>query len=183
MQELIKNIENWAEERNLINGSTPQKQFIKLMEKFGELCAGISKNNIDMIKDSIGDCVVVLVIMNKQAGGKLFPDGLQGVFYDISKEDFSKKIEMGINISSKEILVSNIVQASAQGLGEMGEMLFSDEYEDITGILTCFYAFSEIYKLSFENCVRSAWEEIKDRKGKMINGVFVKEADLGAKND
>ena len=41
MQELITNIENWAEERNLINGSTPQKQFIKLMEEFGELCGGM----------------------------------------------------------------------------------------------------------------------------------------------
>ena len=27
-------------------------------------------------------------------------------------------------------------------------------------------------------CVEAAYEEIKDRKGKMINGVFVKEADL-----
>ncbi|KYK87319.1 hypothetical protein RO04_00840 [Aggregatibacter actinomycetemcomitans] len=66
MKELIKNIENWAEERNLIQGSTPQKQFIKLMEEFGELCAGISKNNIEMIKDSIGDCFVVMAILSKQ---------------------------------------------------------------------------------------------------------------------
>ena len=33
LKELIKNIENWAEARNLIEGSTPQKQFIKLMEE------------------------------------------------------------------------------------------------------------------------------------------------------
>ena len=66
MRELIQQIEQWAEERNLIQGSTPEKQFIKLMEEFGELCAGISKNNIEMIKDSIGDCFVVLVILNKQ---------------------------------------------------------------------------------------------------------------------
>lgn len=183
MQELIKNIENWAEERNLINGSTPQKQFIKLMEEFGELCAGISKNNIDMIKDSIGDCFVVLVIMNKQTGGELFHNGLQGIFNEISKEDFSNEIEMGINRTSKEILVSNLIQASVQELGEIGEMLFLDKYEDITGVLTCFYGVSEVYKLSFKNCVSSEWEEIKDRKGKMINGVFVKEADLGVKND
>ena len=52
MKELIKKIENWAEERNLIKGSTPQKQFIKLMEEFGELCSGISKNKIDVVKDS-----------------------------------------------------------------------------------------------------------------------------------
>lgn len=32
--------------------------------------------------------------------------------------------------------------------------------------------------LDIEECVQMAYEEIKDRKGKMINGVFVKEADL-----
>jgi hypothetical protein len=29
-----------------------------------------------------------------------------------------------------------------------------------------------------EECIQTAWNEIKDLKGKMINGVFVKEADL-----
>lgn len=29
--------------------------------------------------------------------------------------------------------------------------------------------------LSIENCINTAYEEIKNRKGKMVNGVFVKE--------
>ncbi|MBN6886225.1 NTP pyrophosphatase (non-canonical NTP hydrolase) [Cytobacillus horneckiae] len=32
--------------------------------------------------------------------------------------------------------------------------------------------------LNIEDCISAAYEEIKDRKGKMVNGVFVKEADL-----
>lgn len=32
--------------------------------------------------------------------------------------------------------------------------------------------------LHIEDCVDAAYEEIKDRKGRMINGVFVKEADI-----
>ena len=66
MQKLIQQIEQWAEDRNLIRGSTPQKQMLKLMEEFGELCGGISKNKPDVIKDSVGDCTVVLIILNKQ---------------------------------------------------------------------------------------------------------------------
>ena len=66
LKQLIKNIEQWAEDRNLIEGSTPKKQFIKLMEEFGELCSGVSKNKIDVIKDSIGDCFVVLTILSAQ---------------------------------------------------------------------------------------------------------------------
>lgn len=32
--------------------------------------------------------------------------------------------------------------------------------------------------LSLEECLQTAYDEIKGRKGKMINGVFVKESDL-----
>jgi len=32
--------------------------------------------------------------------------------------------------------------------------------------------------MDIEDCIQAAYEEIKDRKGKMINGVFVKESDL-----
>lgn len=32
--------------------------------------------------------------------------------------------------------------------------------------------------ISYETCLDSAYQEIKDRKGKMIDGVFVKESDL-----
>ena len=32
--------------------------------------------------------------------------------------------------------------------------------------------------LDIEECIATAYEEIKDRKGKMIDGVFVKEEDL-----
>ncbi len=32
--------------------------------------------------------------------------------------------------------------------------------------------------LDIRYCVKLAYNEIKDRKGKMVNGVFVKEADL-----
>ena len=32
--------------------------------------------------------------------------------------------------------------------------------------------------IDIEECIEMAYEEIKDRKGKMIDGVFVKESDL-----
>ena len=36
------------------------------------------------------------------------------------------------------------------------------------------------YRLStnLEECLAAAYDEIKDRRGKMVNGVFVKESDL-----
>jgi len=32
--------------------------------------------------------------------------------------------------------------------------------------------------LNIQDCIKLAYEEIKDRKGNMVNGVFVKENDL-----
>lgn len=34
--------------------------------------------------------------------------------------------------------------------------------------------------VNIEDCIRMAYEEIKDRKGEMVNGVYVKEDDLNA---
>ena len=44
----------WAEERNLIKGSNPESQMLKLMEEAGELASDIAKRRC--VKDSIGDC-------------------------------------------------------------------------------------------------------------------------------
>ena len=32
--------------------------------------------------------------------------------------------------------------------------------------------------MTVEKCLQAAYEEIKDRKGKMVNGVFVKQEDI-----
>lgn len=93
-------IRNWAQERNLIRGSTPEKQFTKLIEEVGELAAGIARGCDEAVMDGIGDCFVVLTILAAQHG------------------------------------------------------------------------------MDIEECIAAAWDEIKDRKGRMVDGVFVKEADL-----
>lgn len=62
----IKLVEKWAEERNLIEGSNPQAQMLKLLEETGELASGIAKNNREVIVDSIGDVLIVLTILCKQ---------------------------------------------------------------------------------------------------------------------
>ena len=92
-------IRRWANDRCLIQGSTPEKQFLKLSEEIGELAEGLAKGRIAAIKDGIGDAVVVLTILAAQN--------------DVPIED----------------------------------------------------------------CIERAWNEIKDRKGRMVNGVFVKEGD------
>lgn len=55
---------------------------------------------------------------------------------------------------------------------------FGYEEEMLKDIIFLLMRISSRYGLDFVECVESAYKEIKDRKGKMINGKFVKEADL-----
>jgi len=97
---LVFKVEQWAYDRNLIEGLTPTQQFPKLIEEVGELAGSIPRNNLAVFKDSIGDIIVVLVILAAQKG------------------------------------------------------------------------------FSLEDCLAEAYDEIKDRKGIVVDGIFVKEADL-----
>lgn len=99
MNELIKQVEQWFIDRNL-HTADPNKQMLKLFEELGEVASGMARNDLEEIKDGIGDTLVVLIGLSMQ-------------------------LEM------------NITQ-----------------------------------------CLNVAYNEIKDRKGRLINGVFVKEEDL-----
>ena len=55
-----RRIRGWFEDRGIIEHSTPQAQLTKLEEEFLELVEGIDKDEIDEIKDAIGDMAVVL---------------------------------------------------------------------------------------------------------------------------
>jgi len=98
MNDLIEKTIKWAHDRNLIEGSTADKQFHKLIQECGEWSDDHCKG-----KDSrceFGDILVVLIIMAEQC------------------------------------------------------------------------------EFTLEECLSLAYEKIKDRKGKMVNGTFVKETDL-----
>ncbi len=92
-------IRQWASARNLIEGSDPKSQMLKLTEEVGELAGAIARGKRAAAADGIGDAVVVLTILAAQLS------------------------------------------------------------------------------LNVEDCINAAWAEIKDRKGRMENGVFIKEGD------
>ncbi len=91
-------IRQWAQDRNLIEGSDLKSQFVKLIEEAGELANAIGKKNDIEFADAIGDMFVVLTIMAAQN------------------------------------------------------------------------------RMHIEDCIDGAWQEIKDRKGKMLDGIFQKDA-------
>lgn len=63
----------------------------------------------------------------------------------------------------------------AQGMAKNNSKQIVDSIGDVYVVLVIL---SEQLGLEIEDCVGLAYQEIKDRKGKMVNGVFVKEDDL-----
>ena len=157
MEELIKKVQEWSIERGL-NTADPNKQRLKLWEEFGELNASIARDDREGAIEAIGDMLVVMIIYKQQLGyGSNYvfepkQDNLDflGRLEDIDLIDF---IGRGIYDSSNYI----------EGLGMVVDNLTVLAYRLSTNL---------------EECLAAAYDVIKDRKGKMINGVFVKESDL-----
>ena len=65
-------------------------------------------------------------------------------------------------------------------LGELAEGMAKDKPEQITDSIGDAYVVMTILSMqlgiNIEDCIAQAYDEIKDRRGKMVDGVFVKEA-------
>jgi NTP pyrophosphatase (non-canonical NTP hydrolase) len=64
----FEDIRTWAANRNLIHGSDPKSQMLKLAEEMGELAGALARGKETEADDAIGDMVVVLTILSSQRG-------------------------------------------------------------------------------------------------------------------
>ena len=67
-----------------------------------------------------------------------------------------------------------------QEVGELSDNVCKnkDVADDIGDIMVVLINIAERNGLSLEHCLDVAYDDIKDRKGQMIDGIFVKEGDL-----
>lgn len=154
-------IRAWAEARNLIEGSDPKSQLLKTMSELGELADGINKNRPIEIKDGIGDTEVTLIIIAAQIGRNI--------------EDIDI-----VWIADHEISAKDMVLNLMDIIGSIGVSLL--DRTDIAVGCSCAHKQLEALAIScgltFEECIEHAWNDIKYRKGRMCNGVFIKEGDV-----
>lgn len=116
MEELIQKVIQWANDRNIIQGSSATKQLEKTAAEFTELAIAVGKD-----------------------------------------EAISTRATASANY------VSEVSAELADGIGD---------------VLVTLIIVAEQLGLDIHDCLEGAYNEIKDRKGKMIDGKFVKEADL-----
>ena len=70
--------------------------------------------------------------------------------------------------------LSEEVGELAHGIAKNRPAEIADGIGDAVVVLTILAAQNG---MTIEDCIESAWAEIKDRKGRMVDGVFIKEGD------
>ena len=67
-----------------------------------------------------------------------------------------------------------------QEAGELSDNICkgNDIKDDIGDMIVVLINIAERNDVSLTECIKTAWEDIKDRKGQMRDGVFIKEDDL-----
>lgn len=162
IEELTELTRQWFIDRDITQGNV-FKQTLKLFEELGELCAGYAKQKEQLTKDSIGDCAVVVVglammieldpveIMIKAVEARKgdVKDCFELMIENASEFQFTRKHEVKINAKFNLLRIVSYLKAIAHKLG-----------------------------YDFADCFELAYNEIKDRKGRWVEGSFVKEEDL-----
>ena len=157
MLELIKKIEKWANDRNIIKGSKPIDQAMKLFSEFGELADNVGKGRD--CRDDIGDVFVVLTIMTAQ--------------HNHSISDHLASCGKGYNLKGEVVeLCENLVVFAGANCLE-----YEKEQEALSTAICLLESIALQNMSSLEECVQIAYDDIKDRKGIMSGGIFIKESD------
>lgn len=168
--ETIELIKQWATDREL-HAADPVKQLWKLVEENGELAAGVLKQKPEMVEDAAGDMVVVMTILLMQLG-----DDIQDVF---NNQDILQDVKKNNNNDYSLMATLDGIYKLSNQLYFDKENLMQEKVQKIIGqILIGINGICRNHDLYLFECIDVAYNEIKDRKGKTVNGSFVKEADL-----
>ena len=120
----LSKITQWHKDRNLIDGSTNNAQFVKLLEEVIELYATLNPSLVD---DELWE---------------------------------------GFNNVVSDLYFAGRIKQAPEG---------KDIKDDVGDINVVLMNMIEREGFTMQQCLETAWHDIKDRKGVLKNGVFVKE--------
>ena len=156
--EFVSNVRAWSTERGIYEHSTAVAQALKACSEAGELCDAVIKGDRAAMIDAVGDVAVCLVNVANMTGSSL---SVSGACDDDSSMQLAAACVTGYCAKSAESL-------SYKGIG----------YADgaIQEAAWSLDDFCNAADLDFMECCAAAWNQIKDRKGRMVaGGAFVKD--------
>lgn len=156
-------IELWAAERGIYEHSSTEAQLMKALSELGELADAIIKGDDEALKDAVGDVAVCVVNAAH----------MEGVGLDIVP-DLIAAIENG-ETALMDDMPKHVVGLIAEGVGKY----LTERGDTDDAFIAPLFALAWLCMhkgLDFMDCCEHAWNEIKDRKGRMVaGGAFVKE--------
>ena len=163
--EFKSNVQQWAAERGIYEHSSTEAQLMKALSELGELADAIIKGDDEALKDAVGDVAVCIVNAAHMESVRL--DEVPALIASVEND------EECAAVSTPQYVVGLIAEG-------VGGWLTGDRDTDDTFIapLAALSALCTHKGLDFMDCCEHAWNEIKDRKGRMVaGGAFVKDED------
>ena len=102
-------------------------------------------------------------------------DEIVNRFPDIRNWAEQRNIIVGGSMQAQFVKLIEEVGELAEGIAKNRPEAIVDGIGDAVVVLTILAAQAGV---TIEDCIETAWNEIKDRKGRMVMGTFVKEGDL-----
>lgn len=147
----------WADARNLNDVNV---QYLKYKEESGELAAHFLKGKTEFLQDDLGDTMVTVFMVGRLNG--------QG-------EEIAEQLEFAastVNIDPSRIAYFlRLLDEEVMLMANAGYACYATIASMIVQIGAC------IGESPYKSLL-AAWNEIKNRKGKTVNGAFVKDADI-----
>lgn len=155
MKELIL---KWANDKKLLHPQNCINQTLKLFEETGELVSAILKGNRELEIDAFGDIQVVLIILCEQ------------LKIEDVRTNKNKGYEQG----------NDLVLRLCSDAGDLCQMINFFSFKDLKAEIEWYYStlirLAKDRDVNLEECLQLAWEEIKDRKGETVDGMFIRES-------
>ena len=166
IKELVPLIHQWAKERKIYEQLTPFDELLKTHEEVGELIKACYNNDKPAIQDAIGDVMVTLI----------------NYCYFI-KMDAIKHIKQAVDLSVTGYYTISYVINAHNALGRLISLYVWNEGKEISepsglrvfSILHYLNGIAHLEGTTLEECLNLAYNEIKNRTGRIINRKFVKD--------
>ena len=162
---------NWAKEKGILENGRLTKQLLKSSEECLELQTAIesyengNKAALEEIKDAIGDIYVTLAISTKMATKRPYI-----FFRKIKLKDPMLSISVDYTYYIRELKKLDL---------DLYQTFASETFYNLDLKLAKYVEFLDFlareYNLEITDCIELAYNTISKRKGKMIDGSFVKE--------
>ncbi|MEG1038667.1 MAG: hypothetical protein RSE94_01985 [Pseudomonas sp.] len=158
-EQFQQNVQRWATERGIYEHSTALAQALKAVSEVGKLCDAVIKNDRDALIDAIGDTAVCLVNLKRMCAPGPSLDRFARVTYQFGELN-----------NGAAVVVLQVAECLDYADPEM------QAGPQIRAALDALGALADCADLDFDDCCESAWQTIKSRTGRMVEGgAFVKD--------